>query len=171
MAKDKQVELNEKLTENENSRIKKGKTRYNEEFSRNEDTTNMNDYYAQQEQEQNSNVANQPQSEKSKAQKTIEEYMTNTSNISFDEEYLSGLSLSLRTLSRDFNLDKNIFDTDVKDCITNTDVVMSIYNNDDNLILSMVKTLDEFKKLLRDDAGKIDKVVILSKVFDESQKV
>lgn len=171
MAKDKQNELNEKLTENENSRAKKERFRYSEEESRKEDAENMNTYNSQQEQEQNNNAANQPQPEKTIAQKTIERYMTDTSNITFDEDYLSGLSFSLHTLSNDFHLDKNIFDNDVKDCITNTDVVMSIYNNDDDLILSMVNTLDSFKKLLKDDARKINKVVILSKIFDESQKV
>lgn len=171
MAKDKQNELNEKLTENEASRAKKQRFRYSEEESRNDDAKNMNKYNSQQEQEQNNNAANQPQPEKTIAQKTIERYMTDTSNITFDEDYLSGLSFSLHTLSNDFNLDKNIFDNDVQDCITNTDVVMQIYNNDDNLILSMVNTLDSFKKLLKDDARKINKVVILSKVFDESQKV
>lgn len=171
MAKDKQNELNKKLIENENSRAKKKIFRYNEEQSRNEDAKNMNKYNSQQEQEQNNNAANQPQPEKTIVQKTIERYMTDTSNITFDEDYLLGLSYSLHTLSNDFHLDKHIFDNDVKDCITNTDVVMSIYNNDDNLILSMVNTLDLFKELLKDDTRKINKVVILSKVFDESQKV
>lgn len=171
MEKDKQNELNKKLTENENNRVKKERFRYNEEQSRNKDAKKMNDYNPQQEQEQNNNAANQLQPGKTIAQETIERYMTDTSNITFDEDYLLGLSFSLHNLSNDLHLDKNIFDNDVKDCITNTDVVMSIYNNDDNLILSMVNTLDLFKELLKDDARKINKVVLLSIVFDESQKV
>lgn len=172
MAKDKQAELNQKLAQNEQKRIGndgKPRKRYNEAESRIEDHGKMEEEKARQKNEiQNqstSKVNNVPH-----AHTVVQEYMSPEKSVTFDYDYLTGLSTSLKYLSHNFKLEKSVFETDVKDCITNTDVVTHIYNaqGGEVSIELMFNRLEKFKELLSKDADNIDQITVLSGLFDHS---
>lgn len=164
MAKDKQAELDQKLAQNEQKRIGndgKPRERHNEEQYRQKVQEEMNKEKARKKNE----IQNQPI-----AHSTVQEYMSPDKSVTFDDEYLIGLSTSLKYLSHNFELNESVFETDVKDCITNTDVVTHIYNAQDGevSIKLMFDRLNAFKALLEKDAGNIDQITVLSGLFDHS---
>lgn len=172
MAKDKQAELDQKLAQNEQKRIGndgKPRERHNEEQYRQKVQEEMNKEKARKKNE----IQNQPTSEVNNvplAHSKVQEYMSPDKSVTFDDEYLIGLSTSLKYLSHNFELNESVFETDVKDCITNTDVVTHIYNAQDGevSIKLMFDRLNAFKALLEKDAGNIDQITVLSGLFDHS---
>lgn len=172
MAKDKQAELDQKLAQNEQKRIGndgKPRKRHNEAEFRDEVRGKM----AEEEARQKNEIQNQPTSEVNNvpyAHTKVQEYMSPKKSVTFDDEYLKGLSTSLKYLSHNFELNESVFETDVKDCITNTDVVTHIYNAQDGevSIKLMFNRLNAFKALLEKDAGNIDQITVLSGLFDHS---
>lgn len=169
MAKDKQAELDQKLAQNEQKRDAKDRKRYNEDKFREDVRGNM----AKEEARQKNEIQNQPTPEVNNvpyAHSKVQEYMSPDKSVTFDDEYLIGLSTSLKYLSHNFELKESVFETDVKDCITNTDVVTHIYNAQDGevSIKLMFDRLNAFKALLEKDAGNIDQITVLSGLFDHS---
>lgn len=169
MAKDKQAELDQKLAQNEQKRDAKDRKRYNEEDFR----TKIHDEMNKEEARQKNEIQNQPTPEVNNvpyAHTVVQEYMSPDKSVTFDKDYLIGLSTSLKHLSHTLELNKSVFETDVKDCITNTDVVTHIYNaqGGEVSIELMFKSLDAFKELLLKDAGNIDQITVLSGLFDHS---
>lgn len=169
MAKDKQAELDQKLAQNEQKRDAKDRKRHNEDDFRKE----VRGKKAEEEARQKNEIQNQPTSEVNNvpyAHTKVQEYMSPDKRVTFDDDYLRGLSTSLKYLSDNFKLEKSVFETDVKDCITNTDVVTHIYNaqGGEVSIELMFKRLEAFKKLLLKDAGNIDQITVLSGLFDHS---
>ena len=165
MAKDKQAELDQKLVQSEQKRD----ARYNEEDFREEVRGKM----AEEEARQKNEIQNRPTPEVNNipyAHTKVQEYMSPDKSVTFDDDYLKGLSTSLKYLSHNFKLEKSVFETDVKDCITNTDVVTHIYNaqGGEVSIELMFKSLEAFKELLLKDAGNIDQITVLSGLFDHS---
>lgn len=169
MAKDKQAELDQKLAQNEQKRDTKDRKRHNEDTFQEEVRGKM----AEEEARQKNESQNQPQSKENNvpyAHTVVQKYMSTEKNVTFDDDYLIGLSTSLKYLSNTFELDKVVFETDVKNCITNTDVVAHIYNAQDGevSIKLMFDRLESFKELLNKDAANIDQITILSGLFDHS---
>lgn len=169
MAKDKQAELDQKLAQNEQKRDAKDRKRHNEDDFRKE----VRGKKAEEEARQKNEIQNQPTTEVNNvpyAHTVVQEYMSPDKSVTFDDDYLKGLSTSLKYLSDNFKLEKSVFETDVKDCITNTDVVTHIYNaqGGEVSIELMFKRLEAFKKLLLKDAGNIDQITVLSGLFDHS---
>lgn len=169
MAKDKQAELDQKLAQNEQKRNGKERKRHNEDEFRDEVRGKMVEEQARQKNE----MQNQPTPELNNvpyAHTVVQEYMSPDKSVTFDKDYLIGLSTSLKHLSHTLELNKSVFETDVKDCITNTDVVTHIYNaqGGEVSIELMFNRLEAFKKLLLKDAGNIDQITVLSGLFDHS---
>lgn len=169
MAKDKQAELDQKLAQNEQKRDAKNRKRHNEGDFRKE----VRGKKAEEEARQKNEIQNQPTPEVNNvpyAHTVVQKYMSPDKRVTFDKDYLIGLSTSLKHLSHTFELDKSVFETDVKDCITNTDVVTHIYNAQDGevSIKLMFDRLNAFKALLEKDAGNIDQITVLSGLFDHS---
>ena len=169
MAKDKQAELDQKLAQNEQKRDAKDCKRYNEE----DFLEDVRGKIAEEEARQKNEIQNRPTPEVNNvpyAHTVVQEYMSPDKSVTFDDDYLKGLSTSLKYLSHNFKLEKSVFETDVKDCITNTDVVTHIYNaqGGEVSIELMFKSLEAFKELLLKDAGNIDQITVLSGLFDHS---
>lgn len=169
MAKDKQAELDQKLAQNEQKRDTKDRKRHNEDTFQEEVRGKM----AEEEARQKNESQNQPQETENNvpyAHTVVQKYMSTEKNVTFDDDYLIGLSTSLKYLSNTFELDKAVFETDVQNCITNTDVVAHIYNAQDGevSIKLMFDRLESFKELLNKDAANIDQITILSGLFDHS---
>ncbi len=169
MAKDKQAELDQKLAQNEQKRDAKDRKRHNEDDFRKK----VRGKKAEEEARQKNEIQNQPTPEVNNvpyAYTKVQEYMSPDKSVTFDDDYLRGLSTSLKYLSDNFKLEKSVFETDVKDCITNTDVVTHIYNaqGGEVSIELMFKRLEAFKELLLKDAGNIDQITVLSGLFDHS---
>lgn len=176
MAKDKQAELDQKLAQNEQKRNAKERKRNGKERKRhNEDEfrDEVRGKMAEEQARQKNEMQNQPTPEVNNvpyAHTVVQEYMSPDKSVTFDKDYLIGLSTSLKHLSHTLELNKSVFETDVKDCITNTDVVTHIYNaqGGEVSIELMFNRLEAFKKLLLKDAGNIDQITVLSGLFDHS---